>query len=151
MNPLALHLAEYVSKLSTALFAGNSMCVSFIEHNARLECGPRVGSTQFVPSFRRAAKIQGTLAAIASVSSAVAYFGGDRDQKWLIAGLLMFSILPYTKLVMMPINYPLLDPSIDRDSDKTKSLLEQWGSRHLVRTLLSLAATLLLLHDAPAK
>lgn len=149
MNPLALNLSQYMSKLSVSLFAGNAMYCSLVEHPARLECGTRLAATVFPPSFKRAAVIQGALAAVGAISSTAVYFGVERnrDPKWLAVGALMFSILPYTYFVLMPINWRLLDPKCDRDADETKTLMHQWGVRHAFRTIVGLIATALVLHS----
>jgi len=39
----------------------------------------------------------------------------------------------------------LLDPAIDRGSDRTRRLLQRWGWLHGVRTILSLASSMLFL------
>lgn len=140
MNPLILQASQNLSKLSISLFTGAATYCSFVEHPARLACSTNVAATQFVPSYRRAAIMQASLATIGSISSTVAFWGGDRDPKWIVAAALMFGILPYTLLIMMPINKRLLDPKIDRESTDTKSLLETWGVRHLFRSVASLLA-----------
>lgn len=142
---LILHVSQNLTKLSISLFAGATTYCSLVEHPARLSCGTNLAATQFVPSFRRAAIMQGALASIASIGSAVAYYY-DRNNKWLVTGLIMFGILPYTFACMMPVNRRLLDPKVDRDSNETKGLLESWGYRHWVRTVSSLVALIVCLH-----
>lgn len=141
-------VSQYVAKISTSLFAGAATYVSLVEHPARLQCGTRLAATQWVPSYKRAARLQGSLAVIASISSGVAYYSYNYHPKWLLAGSLMFLIVPYTFLALMKINRRLLDPEIDRDSDATKSLLETWGYGHLVRTVTSFLAMLIALHPS---
>lgn len=145
MNPVLVHVSQNLSKLSISVFAGAATYCSFVEHKARLDCSTNVAATQLVPSYRRAAVFQGSLAAIGSISSAVAYLG-DHDPKWLVAGLLIFSVLPYTFFVMMPVNRRLLDPKLDRDSTETRGLLESWGLRHMYRTISSLIAMVVAVH-----
>lgn len=145
MNPQILHVSENISKLSISVFAGAATYCSLVEHPARLSCGSNLAITQFLPSYRRAAYMQASLASVASISSVIAYLG-DNDSKWLVAGILMFSILPYTFAVMMPINKKLLDSKIDRNSKEAKSLLERWGCRHWFRTISSLIALVVSLH-----
>ena len=137
-----LYVCRFVAKISSGLFAGNSLYVSLVEHPARLECGTNVAITVFKPSFRRVAKLQAVLA-ISGFLSATGVYLLEHDSRWLAAGLLLFSVFPYTFLVMWPTNKLLLDDKVDKDSDKTKCLLQKWGRMHMFRTVVSSVAMLL--------
>jgi len=63
----------------------------------------------------------------------------------LLAGILVAAVIPFTLIVILPTNKKLLDPSLDRNSELARSLLVRWGRLHAVRTVLSLAALVLLL------
>ncbi len=52
-------LLEMLSTLSAGLFAGAAIYISLVEHPARLECGTSLAITEFAPSYRRAAVMQG--------------------------------------------------------------------------------------------
>ena len=58
---------ELLAILCCALFAGASLYISFVEHPARMECGASVAAALFPPSYRRASKMQATLAVLGSV------------------------------------------------------------------------------------
>ena len=64
---------------------------------------------------------------------------------WLIGALLIFAVVPFTLLVIMPTNKKLLDPAIDRSSPTVHRLLEHWGRLHAVRSVLALASTIVFL------
>jgi len=51
--------------------------------------------------------------------------------------------VPVTFLIIMPTNQLLLAPDRDLASTETRGLLERWARLHAVRTVLSLAATVL--------
>jgi hypothetical protein len=52
---------------------------------------------------------------------------------------------PFTLIGIMPTNNALLAPSRDLGAAETRTLLEHWAKLHVVRTALSLAATILYL------
>jgi hypothetical protein len=83
----------------------------------------------------------GTLAAIA------AWLQGA-PALWLIGGLLLGAVIPFTLIVILPSNKRLLDPSLDKDSELAQQLLQRWATLHAVRSALSLASFLLLLFAA---
>jgi hypothetical protein len=136
-------LARWVATSATGVFAGAALYISLVEHPARLECGGVVAATQWAPSYKRATVIQASLAVVGSIASmAAAFLGGGGS--WLVAGILLLGVVPFTLLVIYPTNERLLDPALDKASPETLVLLTRWGRLHLVRTILSLAAFLIL-------
>ena len=65
---------------------------------------------------------------------------------WLYAGIIQFSVVPFTFAVIVPVNKQLLDPKVDKDSPKTKKLFETWGKLHGMRSIASSIAFLLFLN-----
>lgn len=124
--------------LSAALFAGAALYVSLVEHPARLACGDEVAARQFVPSYRRAAVMQMTLALIATGAGVISGWRGGGPAWWLGAAL-VFAVLPYTFAVMMRVNRLLLVPDLERGAWDAGRLLRRWGRLHAVRTVLALA------------
>lgn len=57
-------ISHGIAIFSAGLFAGAALYVSFVEHPARLECGPVLAVTEFAPSYRRGAIMQATLAVL---------------------------------------------------------------------------------------
>jgi uncharacterized membrane protein len=57
----------------------------------------------------------------------------------------MGAVVPFTLIVILPTNKKLLDPSLDKSSESARNLLQKWGRLHAVRTVLSLAALMILL------
>ena len=65
---------------------------------------------------------------------------------WVIAGVLLGSVIPFTLIVILPTNKQLLNPMLDRRSAQAGHLLTRWGALHAVRSVLSALALLLLLY-----
>jgi hypothetical protein len=135
-------LAELIAVLACGLFAGAAAHISLVEHPARMECGIEVAATEFPPSYRRATILQATLAAEGLLSSIAAWLAGARTL-WLIGGVVLGSVMPFTLLAILPTNRQLLSPTLDRQSTQTQRLLARWGTLHSVRSILSALAVLL--------
>lgn len=131
-------IATLVAIVAAGLFAGASTYVTVAEHPARIECGPTLGVKEFGPSYRRAAIMQGGLAVVGLVSGAVAWFQGS-GVGWLVGGLLLGGLVPFTLVIIMPTNRRLLDPQLDPGSREAAELLVRWGRLHAVRTVVGVA------------
>ena len=140
-------IAEFISVLACALFTGAAAYISLVEHPARMECGVELAATEFPPSYRRATIVQVTSAALGLLSSVVAWLAGATFW-WLIAGVLLGLVIPFTLIVILPTNKQLLSPALDRASAEAERLLTHWGRLHAVRSVLSGLALLLFLYLA---
>ena len=134
---------ELVALLCTGLFTGAAVYVALVEHPARLECGTVLAIAEFGPSYRRAAVMQATLAAI-GCAAALGAWVQERGLTVLVAGLLLGAAIPFTLIVILPTNKRLLNPGLDPRSAEAAALLARWGRLHVVRTAASSAAFLLL-------
>jgi len=143
-------IAEFISVLACAFFTGAAVYISFIEHPARMQCGVEVAATEFAPSYRRATVMQATCAAVGLLSSVAAWLAGASFW-WLVAGLLLGFVIPFTLIVILPTNKRLLDPTLDKRSAEAERLLSRWGRLHAVRSVLSGLALLLFLYLAVFK
>jgi|SRR6267143_4060981 hypothetical protein len=139
------HIAEFVAVLACGLFAGAAVYLSLVEHPARMECGMELAATEFAPSYRRATVMQASLAAVGLVSSIAAWLAGACSL-WVVAGVLLGSVIPFTLIVILPTNKQLLSPALDRRSAETGRLLARWGRLHAVRSVFSGLALLLFLY-----
>ena len=140
-------IAEFVAVLACGLFTGASVYISLVEHPARMECGTAIAAAEFAPSYRRATRMQATLAAVGLVTSIAAWLAGATFW-WAVAGLSLGSVIPFTLLVILPTNRQLMNPSLDSRSAQTALLLTRWGRLHAVRSILSALAFLLFLYLA---
>jgi hypothetical protein len=111
--------------LSCALFTGAAVYITFIEH--------------------RAAVMQATCAALGLLASVGAWLAGATFS-WLVGGVLLGSVIPFTLIAILPTNKRLLSPTLDRRSAEAERLLTRWGRLHAVRSVLSGLALLLFLY-----
>jgi uncharacterized membrane protein len=130
---------DFVATFCTGLFAGAALYITVVEHPARMECGTALAVTEFGPSYRRATVMQVSLA-IAGFVAAIANWALTSKIVWLVGGMLVVLVIPFTLLVIIPTNKRLLDPSLDRNSDLARQLLIRWGRLHAIRTMLGLLA-----------
>jgi len=91
--------------------------------------------------------MQATLAAVGFLASVAAWLAGATFW-WLVGGLLLGAVIPFTLIVILPTNKQLLSPALDRRSAETGRLLARWGRLHAVRSVLSVVALLLFLYLA---
>jgi hypothetical protein len=135
---------QFTAALSAALFSGAAIYITLVEHPARMECGTELAAREFGPSYRRATYMQVSLALIATIGGIGAWLAGSTSV-WLGGAALIFSVIPYTLIVIMPTNHKLMEPSLDRASGSTGKLLRRWGRLHAMRSLVSLTASLVFL------
>jgi hypothetical protein len=144
---LMRQIAEFVAVLSCSLFAGAAVYVNLVEHPARMQCGVEIAATEFPPSYRRATVMQAILAAVGLLSSIAAWLAGAMFW-WVVGGILLGAVIPFTLIVILPTNKQLLSPTLDRRSAETQRLLARWATLHAVRSVLSAVALLLFLYLA---
>ena len=133
--------------ISGALFAGAALYINLVEHPARMQCGTELAATVFGPSYHRASMMQVSLALLAAIL-AVGSWWFDHSMLWITGALLIFAVIPYTLIAILPTNKQLLRPGRDRKSKDTHQLLVRWGHLHAVRTVASLTATIIFLISA---
>jgi hypothetical protein len=102
-----------VAILTCGLFTGASVYINLVEHPARLSCGTEIAATQWAPSYKRATMMQVTLAMLAAIAA------GPRgalagDAAWVSGAILIFAVIPFTVVVILPTNNKLLSPTRDR-------------------------------------
>lgn len=137
-------LAGLIATLSSGLFAGAALYINLVEHPARMQTGIRPALTEFAPSYHRATITQVSLAVAGFLSGLVAWRSGS-DVRWLIGGVVLVAVIPFTALVILPTNKRLLDPGTANDLELAEKLLIRWGRLHAVRSVLSLASLLMFL------
>ena len=88
--------------------------------------------------------MQASLALVATLSALGAAWLAD-SALWLIGALLIFSVVPFTLLIILPTNEQLLARGLDRAAPSTQQLLVRWGRLHAVRSVASIAANVIFL------
>ena len=139
-----LRALELMATFAATLFAGAALYINVAEHPSRMSLETRIAAMQWAPSYQRATLLQAPLAVLSSLSGIAAWLVGA-SLAWLVAALLIGSVVPFTLLVVMPTNRKLLDPGRDLAAAETRKLLEQWNRLHAVRTVLSFVASILYL------
>jgi hypothetical protein len=132
-----------------ALFTGAAIYVGLVEHPARLDLSANMLLRQWKTSYQRGTIMQGGLAAIGGLIGVMAWWA-ESDWRLLIGALLLLANWPYTMFVIMPVNKTLMDTPEDAANEDTRTQLQRWGRLHSVRSLLGIAATLMLLWGAGA-
>lgn len=132
-------IMEFLATLCAAIFAGAAIYINAVEHPARMSCGIKLALSEWTPSYKRAAVMQASLAVLGFVFSICAWLFGA-DIWFLVAGLVLGSVVPFTLIVIMPTNKKLLSLPAENESEEARLLLDRWNKLHMVRSALSLIA-----------
>lgn len=132
-------LTGLVALILATLFAGAAIYILVAEQPARLVLEDRSLLLQWQQSYPRAARMQAGLAVLASLAGGLAFWR-SRDLFWLAGAALMLANLPFTLIVIAPINNELLALSAEQAGAAGRALIERWGWLHAIRAGLSLAA-----------
>lgn len=128
-----------LAAVCAGVFAGAAIYITLVEHPARMACGTTVALTEFQPSYRRATVMQASLALVGGLSAVGAWLLGG-GTGWLVGGLLLLSVVPFTLVVILPTNRALLAAAPGQESERVAALLVRWGRLHAVRSVVSAAA-----------
>jgi hypothetical protein len=86
--------------------------------------------------------MQGILAIVSAIAGVGTWLQGA-SWVWLAGAALIFAVVPFTLIAIMPTNRKLLNPKLDRASDGARRLLEHWGTLHAFRSALSFIAAVI--------
>lgn len=137
-------IPEILATLACGMFAGAAVYVSLVEHPARLSCGVKFALMEWKPSYKRGTVMQASLAVIGSFLAGLSWWL-DKNAAWLIAGIFLFAVVPFTLIVILPTNKKLESDKPDSSSPQTEHHLRLWGKLHAVRSLLSFLAFVIFL------
>ncbi len=135
-------LFEVITTLATGLFVGAAIYINLVEHPARIEGGTAAAVRGFGASYRRGARLMGSLIMLGGFSAMAVWLTGS-SAWWLAGASLLLMLIPYTLLLVLPINNRLLSPDLEKDSERVAKLLVRWGRLHTVRSLLGLMSFLI--------
>jgi hypothetical protein len=126
---------KLLATLCCGVFFGAALYISLVQHPAALETGYDFAARFFPQMYRRAAVLQASLALV-GCAAAIAAWLSDGDRLWLAAAVLLGSAIPFTLVVIKPVNDALIQPG-DVSSVELGALLVRWGYLHWVRTIAS--------------
>jgi hypothetical protein len=133
-------MPSLLATLATALFAGAASYINLVEHPARLSCGTAAALQEWRPSYKRATVMQGSLAVAGTLLAVAAWWSGA-GAIWLLGAIALGAVVPYTLIVMFPVNKRLARSDLDPASPEALTLLQTWGRLHAIRTVLGLFAS----------
>ncbi|HJY88277.1 MAG TPA: DUF1772 domain-containing protein [Candidatus Acidoferrales bacterium] len=137
-------ISQILATLSCGIFAGAAIYISFVEQPARLSCGSALAVREWRSSYKRGSRMQASLAVLSSVLAFFSWWMRD-NTAWLIGGLLLFAVVPFTLILAFPTNRRLQSDELDVSSVQAEQLLRRWGGLHAVRSGLSFLAFLIFL------
>jgi uncharacterized membrane protein len=88
--------------------------------------------------------MQASLAIVGSLLALASWWIG-KDAAWLLGGILLFAVIPFTLVVIFPTNKELESDKLDVSSAQAERLLRRWSGLHAVRSGLSLVAFVIFL------
>jgi hypothetical protein len=135
---------EFLASFCCAIFTGAAIYINAVEHPARMSCGVQVALSEWAPSYRRATVMQASLAVLGFAFALLAWLAGA-ELRYLVAGILLVAVAPFTLLVIMPTNRRLMALGSRTDLADAAMLLERWNRLHLVRSVLGMLALVLFL------
>ena len=135
---------QVIALFACGTFFGAALYISLAQHPAALESGVAVGGRFFPPMYKRAAPLQIALALTGFLAGIIVWLQSS-DNLWLLGSLLLISVVPITLVLIKPVNDILLAADNDPDSAATGELLERWGPKHWLRTVVSGASFLMYL------
>jgi hypothetical protein len=135
---------ELLAALASGLFTGAALFLTFVEHPGRMELGPVLGIPSFAAMYKRATRMQPGLAFLSFSGGMAAWLAGANIW-WLLGGIIMGALFPYTIILMLPVNLELISPGLDKNSLRAAQLLDKWGNLHKYRTLAGLVAFVIFL------
>ena len=127
--------------ITAALFAGAAIYINFAEQPARLKLDDRAVLAQWLPAYLRGTLMQAPLAV---ASAALGGWTWWEKGGWfvLLGAVLMLTNLPWTFVVIMPVNRKLGAIGPEGDAALIRPLIKRWGYLHAVRSLLGICAVL---------
>lgn len=131
-----------IALVVATLFAGAALYITLVEHPARMGLADGALLAQWQPSYKRALPIQAGLAVFGGAAGLLAWYG-SREWQWMVGSLLLLANWPFTMLVIMPVNKPLMAMMPQEAGARSRGLLHRWGTLHAVRSMLGSVTVLL--------
>ncbi len=131
-----MFLAEFLALFLCGTFFGAAAYISIAQHPASMKAGVPVAAKFFPPMYSLAAPMQIVSALGGSLCGLIQGYLTD-NILWALGAAFLIFVIPFTLIVLKPINDQLLDTATARPETETEKLLNLWAPRHLVRTVSS--------------
>jgi Domain of unknown function (DUF1772) len=125
--------------IAAGLFTGAALYINVAEQPARLTLDDRALLAEWKPAYQRGAAMQAPLALLGCLLGLIAWWQMAHPG-FLIGGIAMLAQLPWTLIVIKPVNDALLAIAPDEAGPHTRALIVRWGALHSVRTALGTLA-----------
>ena len=132
-------IPELIATICAGLFSGAAVYITLAQQPAVAALDPPSSIVFFRAMYARAAPIQAALAAVGSLAAVSAWWGG-RGGLWLLASLLLGSVIPLTLIVIKPTVERLHDSALDASPAEAGELLARWGALHALRSTASVVS-----------
>ncbi len=126
--------------IAAGLFTGAAFYINVAEQPARLTLDVSALLAEWKPAYQRGAAMQAPLALLGCLLGLIAWWQMSHPG-FLIGAIAMLAQLPWTLIVIKPVNDALLATEPDQAGPQTRALIVRWGALHSVRTALGTLAT----------
>lgn len=121
--------------VAAGLFTGAALYINVAEQPARLTLDDRALLAEWKPAYKRGALMQAPLALLSCLLGLIAWWQMTHPG-FLIGGIAMLAQLPWTLIIIKPVNDTLLATEPSQAGPQTRALIVRWGALHGVRTAL---------------
>ena len=141
MTPVLPHT---IALICAGLFAGGAMMQTIVDHPSRIAAENEAGIAQMQLSLRAADPYMPLLAVVGGLTALWSYYVG-RGPADLLAGLLLLAVVPFTWLLIIPVNSRIhAHRPGNANVIEVKGHLHRWGRLHAMRSVLGTLALIIL-------
>jgi hypothetical protein len=126
-------MTEFIATIMAGMWAGTAIYIGLVEHPSALRVGLDYATEYFRPMSKRTAPLMMVYAATGGIAAIVTWNSGG-DVSWLIGGVLLLSMFPFTAIFIVPTNIRLLKVDVTEADGEAKALHARWGRMHAWRT-----------------
>ncbi|XP_052095023.1 uncharacterized protein LOC127730601 [Mytilus californianus] len=139
-----LDVLKWSAFAATGMFAGGAIYINIVDMPALKKGTDNEAARRFwKESFLRAAKWQGGLGMIATVTGGAVWFLDESRNRhlWCIGSSVMATIFPWTVFIMKPDINRLLNDNVLREQggDWVRTKIDAWNKQHMYRSLVGLS------------
>ncbi|KAF8925976.1 hypothetical protein EDD21DRAFT_241895 [Dissophora ornata] len=143
-----LLVTKIVTVSSMGIFTGTALCYNAIVMPSLRKFASTSSLAVWSEMFLLTKPIQVSAIAISALGGSILYYK-THDPFYLLGGMMMAIIVPYTKLLFDPMDNRLLDiRKHGKDDRGVEEMLMRWDTLHFGRTLLGYGATVVTLYAA---